>query len=148
MVATMTAYLVSAVRPPIGGFGGALASLSAPTLGAAAVRAAVARAGLTPEAVEQVIMGNVIAAGLGQAPARQAGIGAGLPPAHGALTVNKVCGSGLMAVMLAAQAIPLGEAHVIAAGGVGSMSPPPHLLPPARPGQRPRPRRGGRATSP
>src|SRR3989442_5968371 len=79
MVATMTAYLVSAVRTPIGGFGGALASLSAPALGAAAVRSAVARAGLTPEAVEQVIMGNVIAAGLGQAPARQAGLGAGIP---------------------------------------------------------------------
>src|SRR3989442_8433461 len=136
MVATMTAYLVSAVRPPIGGFGGALASLSAPTLGAAAVRAAVARAGLTPEAVEQVIMGNVIAAGRGQAPARQAGLGAGIPPAHGALTVNKVCGSGLMAVMLAAQAIRLGDAQVIAAGGMESMSRAPYLLPQARQGHR------------
>ena len=136
MVATMTAYLVSAVRTPIGGFGGALASLSAPALGAAAVRAAVARAGLTPEAVEQVIMGNVIAAGLGQAPARQAGLGAGIPPAHGALTVNKVCGSGLMAVMLAAQAIRLGDAQVIAAGGMESMSRAPYLLPQARQGHR------------
>ena len=136
MVATMTAYLVSAVRTPIGGFGGALASLSAPTLGAAAVRAAVARAGLTPEAVEQVIMGNVIAAGLGQAPARQAGLGAGIPPAHGALTVNKVCGSGLMAVILAAQAIRLGDAQVIAAGGMESMSRAPYLLPQARQGHR------------
>ena len=131
----MTAYLVGAARTPIGGFGGALASLSAPELGAAALRAAIERAGVSPATVEQVIMGNVIAAGLGQAPARQAGIGAGLPPAHGALTVNKVCGSGLMAVMLAAQAIRLGEAHVIAAGGMESMSRAPYLLPQARQGQ-------------
>src|SRR3989442_11889385 len=106
MVATMTAYLVSAVRTPIGGFGGALASLSAPTLGAAAVRAAVARAGLTPEAVEQVIMGNVIAAGLGQAPARHRGPGAGIPPPHGALSPNKVPGPRLLAGLLAAAAVP------------------------------------------
>jgi len=132
----MTAYLVGAARTPIGGFGSALASLSAPELGAAALRAAIERAGVSPATVEQVIMGNVIAAGLGQAPARQAGIGAGLPPAHGALTVNKVCGSGLMAVMLAAQAIRLGEAHVIAAGGMESMSRAPYLLPQARQGQR------------
>jgi len=130
------AYLVGAARTPIGGFGGALASLSAPELGAAALRAAIERAGVSPATVEQVIMGNVIAAGLGQAPARQAGIGAGLPPAHGALTVNKVCGSGLMAVMLAAQAIRLGEAQVIAAGGMESMSRAPYLLPQARQGQR------------
>ena len=132
----MTAYLVGAARTPIGGFGGALASLSAPELGAAALRAAIERAGVSPTTVEQVIMGNVIAAGLGQAPARQAGIGAGLPPGHGALTVNKVCGSGLMAVMLAAQAIRLGEAQVIAAGGMESMSRAPYLLPQARQGQR------------
>ena len=132
----MTAYLVGAARTPIGGFGSALASLSAPELGAAALRAAIERAGVSPTTVEQVIMGNVIAAGLGQAPARQAGIGAGLPPAHGALTVNKVCGSGLMAVMLAAQAIRLGEAQVIAAGGMESMSRAPYLLPQARQGQR------------
>ena len=132
----MMAYLVGAARTPIGGFGGALASLSAPELGAAALRAAIERAGVSPATVEQVIMGNVIAAGLGQAPARQAGIGAGLPPAHGALTVNKVCGSGLMAVTLAAQAIRLGEAHVIAAGGMESMSRAPYLLPQARQGQR------------
>src|SRR6059036_1630631 len=136
MVQRMTAYLVSAARSPVGGFGGVLASLSAPELGAAALRAAVARAGVPVEAVEQVIMGNVIAAGLGQAPARQAGLGAGLPRAHGALTVNKVCGSGLMAVMLAAQAIRLGEAEVIAAGGMESMSGTPYLLPRARFGHR------------
>ena len=132
----MTAYLVAAARTPIGGFGGVPASLSAPELGAAALRAAVARAGVPPEAIEQVIMGNVLAAGLGQAPARQAGLGAGIPRAHGALTVNKVCGSGLMAVMLAAQAIRLGEAQVIAAGGMESMSRVPYLLPQARHGHR------------
>src|SRR5438128_1283917 len=132
----MSVYIVSAARTPIGGFGGGLAPLSAPELGAAALRAAVARAGVRPEAVEQVIMGNVIAAGLGQAPARQAGLGAGIPRAHGALTVNKVCGSGLMAVILAAQAIRLGDAQVIAAGGMESMSRAPYLLPPARPGDR------------
>ena len=132
----MTAYLVAAARTPIGGFGGVLASLSAPELGAAALRAAVARAGVPPEAIEQVIMGNVLAAGLGQAPARQAGLGAGIPRAHGALTVNKVCGSGLMAVMLAAQAIRLGEAQVIAAGGMESMSRVPYLLPQVRHGHR------------
>jgi len=132
----MTAYVVSATRTPIGGFGGALAALTAPALGATALRAAVERARLPVEAVEQVIMGNVIAAGLGQAPARQAGLGAGLPRAHGALTVNKVCGSGLMAVMLAAQAIRLGEAEVIAAGGMESMSGAPYLLPRARFGHR------------
>jgi len=136
MFQTMTAYLVAAARTPIGGFGGVLASLSAPELGAAALRAAVARAGVPPEAIEQVIMGNVLAAGLGQAPARQAGLGAGIPRAHGALTVNKVCGSGLMAVMLAAQAIRLGEAQVIAAGGMESMSRVPYLLPQARHGHR------------
>ncbi|HEY3190350.1 MAG TPA: thiolase family protein, partial [Solirubrobacteraceae bacterium] len=117
-------------------FGGALASLSATELGAVAVRAAVERAGLAPDAVEQVIMGNVIAAGLGQAPARQAGLGAGIPHSHGALTVNKVCGSGLMAVVLAAQAIRLGDARVIAAGGMESMSRAPYLLPQARQGHR------------
>src|SRR5439155_12862092 len=136
MFQTMTAYLVAAARTPIGGFGGVLASLSAPELGAAALGAAVARAGVPPEAVEQVIMGNVLAAGLGQAPARQAGLGAGIPRAHGALTVNKVCGSGLMAIMLAAQAIRLGDARVIAAGGMESMSRAPYLLPQARQGHR------------
>src|SRR5207244_11170818 len=122
---------------PCVGFAAAPPSLSAPELGAAALRAAIERAGVSPATVEQVIMGNVIAAGLGQAPARQAEIGAGLPPAHGALTVNKVCGSGLMAVMLAAQAIRLGEAHVIAAGGMESMSRAPYLLPQARHGHGP-----------
>jgi acetyl-CoA C-acetyltransferase len=129
-------YIVSAARTPIGGFSGALATASAPELGATALRAAVARAGVPAEAVEQVIMGNVLAAGLGQAPARQAGIGAGIPNAHGALTINKVCGSGLMAVMLAAQSIRLGEAEIIAAGGMESMTRAPYLLPRARHGHR------------
>jgi len=108
-----TAHLVSAARTPIGGFLGSLSSLTAPKLGAHAIRAAVARAGVAPDAIEQVIMGNVVSAGLGQAPARQAGLGAGLPTSHAALTVNKVCGSGLMAVALAA----LGEIAVPTANG-------------------------------
>ena len=130
------AYIISGVRTPIGSFGGALAAMSAPELGAVALGAAVERAGVTVEAVEQVIMGNVLAAGLGQAPARQAGLGAGIPHGHGALTVNKVCGSGLMAVVLAAQAIRLGEAEVITAGGMESMTRAPYLLPRARHGHR------------
>ena len=130
------AYIVSAARTPIGGFSGALATASAPELGATALRAAVARAGVPAEVIEQVIMGNVLAAGLGQAPARQAGIGAGIPNGHAALTINKVCGSGLMAVMLAAQSIRLGEAEIIAAGGMESMTRAPYLLPRARHGHR------------
>jgi acetyl-CoA C-acetyltransferase len=130
------AYLIAAARTPIGSFGGALASLTAPQLGAHAIRAAVERAGVPPEAVDQVVMGNVVAAGLGQAPARQAGLGAGLPVTHGALAVNKVCGSGLMATVLAAQSIRLGEADVVVAGGMESMSRAPYLLPDARWGQR------------
>jgi len=130
------AFIISAVRTPIGGFGGQLAGLTALELGVTALRAAIARAGLVPDAVEQVIMGNVIGAGLGQAPARQAGLGAGVPRSHAALTVNKVCGSGLMAVALAAQAIRLGEAEIIAAGGMESMTRAPYLLPDARAGHR------------
>jgi len=129
-------YIVSAARTPIGGFGGALAGATAPELGATALRAAIARAGIAPEAIEHVIMGNVLAAGLGQAPARQAGLGAGVPRAHAALTINKVCGSGLMAVMLAAQALRLGEAEIAAAGGMESMTRAPYLVPGARQGHR------------
>ena len=130
------AYLLSAARTPIGGFGGSLAALTAPDLGAKALRAAIERARVPAADVEQVIMGNVLAAGLGQAPARQAGLGAGIPSTHAALTINKVCGSGLMAVALAAQAIRLGEAEVVAAGGMESMTRAPYLLPRARDGQR------------
>src|SRR5262245_21397864 len=116
------AYLVSAARTPIGGFGGQLSPMTASELGSAALRAAVERSRVPAAAVEQVIMGTVIAAGLGQAPARQAGLGAGLPRGHGALTINKVCGSGLMAIALAAQAIRIGDAEVVAAGGMESMT--------------------------
>jgi acetyl-CoA C-acetyltransferase len=130
------ALLVSTARTPIGGFQGILAPLRAPALGAAAIRAAVARAGVAPDLVEQVVMGNVVGAGLGQAPARQAGLGAGIPTGHGALTVNKVCGSGLMAVALAAQAIRLEEADVVVAGGMESMTNAPYLLPGVRAGER------------
>ncbi len=136
IVAMRDVYLLSAARTPIGGFGGALAGLTAPELGAKVIRAAIERSGAPAEAVEQVIMGNVIAAGLGQAPARQAGLGAGVPRTHGALTINKVCGSGLMAVALAAQSIRLGEAELIVAGGMESMTRAPYLLPRAREGQR------------
>ncbi|HEX9723606.1 MAG TPA: beta-ketoacyl synthase N-terminal-like domain-containing protein, partial [Vicinamibacteria bacterium] len=130
------AFLVSAVRTPIGKFLGALKDFKATELGAIVVKEALARAGVEPEAVEEVILGNVISAGLGQNPARQAAFGAGLPPAVGALTINKVCGSGLKAVMLARQAIAAGDAHVIVAGGMESMSNGPYLAPRVREGLR------------
>jgi acetyl-CoA C-acetyltransferase len=130
------AYIVSAARTPIGGLGGGLSAAPAPELGAAALRAAIERARVPAAAIEQVIMGNVLAAGVGQAPARQAGLAAGVPREHGALTINKVCGSGLMAVMLAAQAVRLAEADLVAAGGMESMSRAPYLLPGARRGHR------------
>ena len=114
--------IVSAARTPIGKFLGGLAPLSAPELGAVAIRAAVQRSGVDISAIEEVIMGNVIQGGVGQAPARQAAIKAGVPATVSALTVNKVCGSGLKAVMLAAQAIKAGDRQVIVAGGQESMS--------------------------
>src|SRR6266508_1739796 len=114
--------IVAATRTPIGKFLGGLSSLSAPELGAVAIRAAVERAGVAVSDIEEVIMGNVIQGGVGQAPARQAAIKAGIPPTVSALTVNKVCGSGLKAVMLAAQAIKAGDREVIVAGGQESMS--------------------------
>src|SRR3982750_4311612 len=110
-----TAVIVSAARTPIGKFLGALSTLSAPELGAAAIRAAVERAKIPTDAIDEVIMGNVIQGGVGQAPARQAALKAGLPATISALTVNKVCGSGLKAVMLAAQSIRAGDAEVIVA---------------------------------
>ena len=128
--------IVSACRTPLGSFRGSLSSLTATQLGAIAVKEAVSRAGLKPEDVDEVIMGNVVGAGLGQAPARQAAIFAGLPPSVKTLTVNKVCGSGLKAVMLAAQAIRLGDARVVVAGGMESMSNIPYLLEKARDGYR------------
>jgi acetyl-CoA C-acetyltransferase len=121
--------ILSAVRTPMGRYQGALSPVSATRLGAVVVRAAVERAGLAdPSAIDEVLMGNVVSAGLGQAPARQAAIFAGLPPSVGATTLNKVCGSGLKACMLAAQAIKAGDATLLVAGGMESMSGAPHLL--------------------
>lgn len=121
--------ILSACRTPIGKFRGALARLSAPELGATAIKSAVERAGLSGREVDEVIMGNVLSAGVGQAPARQAALRAGLHHSVAALTINKMCGSGLKAVMLAANAIRSGDAEVIVAGGMESMSNAPHLLP-------------------
>jgi acetyl-CoA C-acetyltransferase len=123
------AFILSARRTPIGKFRGSLSSLPATELGAIVVREAVARAGFDPSEVDEVILGNVLSAGLGQAPARQAALRAGLPPNVAALTINKVCGSGLKAVMLAAQAVRCGDANVVVAGGMESMSRAPWLLP-------------------
>src|SRR5919108_5068981 len=128
--------IISAVRTPIGKFQGAYKDMPATELGAAAVRAALARAGIAGAQVDECIMGNVISAGLGQAPARQAALRGGLPASVGALTINKVCGSGLKAVMLASALIRSGEAEVIVAGGMENMSRGPHLLPLARSGYR------------
>jgi acetyl-CoA C-acetyltransferase len=130
------AVILSAVRTPTGKFLGSLKDFTAPQLGAIVVREAVARAGVDPGRVDEVILGNVLSAGLGQAPARQAAMRAGLPPTVAALTINKVCGSGLKAVMLAAQGIKAGETEVVVAGGMESMSNAPYLLPKAREGMR------------
>jgi acetyl-CoA C-acetyltransferase len=128
--------IASACRTPIGSFRGALSSVVASRLGAVAIKEAVRRAGISGEQVNEVIMGNVIQAGVGQAPARQAAIYAGLPVSVECMTVNKVCGSGLKAVMLGAQAIQLGHADVVVAGGMESMSNAPYLLDKARSGYR------------
>jgi len=128
--------IAGAARTPVGSFQGALASLAAPELGAIAIREAVKRAGATPEQVDRVIMGCVLSGGIGQAPARQATIKAGLPVTTGAITVNKVCGSGLQAVMFARREVLLGDAEVVVAGGMESMSNAPYLLPNARTGYR------------
>src|SRR5690606_8232056 len=132
--ASTTAVIVSAVRTPIGRFLGGLAALTAPQLGAIAVREAVRRAGVDGGEVEEVILGHVVQGGTGQAPARQAAIGAGLPATVSALTINKVCGSGLKAVMLAAQAVRAGDLAVAVAGGQESMSNAPFYLYGARQG--------------
>ena len=131
-----TPVIISAVRTPSGKFLGALKTLQAPQLGAAVVREAVSRAGVDPKAVEECIMGNVLSAGVGQAPARQAALNGGLSNSVAALTINKVCGSGLKAVMLAAQGIALGDIDVAVAGGMESMSNAPYLLSRAREGLR------------
>src|SRR6058998_4292539 len=123
-----TPVILSAVRTPIGKYLGGLAPLLAPKLGALVIREAVRRAGIEATLVEEVIMGNVLQGGVGQAPARQAAIHAGLPGTIPAMTVNKVCGSGLKAVMLAAQAIKAGDEHCVVAGGFESMSNAPHYV--------------------
>jgi acetyl-CoA C-acetyltransferase len=128
--------IVSAARTPVGSFQGALAGLAAPELGAAAIRAAVARAGLEPEQVDELLMGCVLPAGLGQAPARQAALASGLPLSTGCTTINKVCGSGMKAVMLAHDMLLAGSGDVLVAGGMESMSNAPYLLPKARAGYR------------
>ena len=128
--------IVSACRTPVGRFQGTLAPLSAPKLGALAVGEAIRRAGVQIESVEEVLMGNVLQAGLGQNPARQAARGAGVPDAAGAVTINMVCGSGLRTVMMSAQAIKAGDMKVAVAGGMESMTNAPYLLPDARAGQR------------
>lgn len=130
------ALIVSGVRTPIGALNGSLAEVSATQLGAVCIREALARAGVPGAEVDEVIMGNVVAAGQGQNPARQAGIQAGVPESVGAVTINKVCGSGLKSVMLAAQSIRVGDHHVVVAGGMESMSRAPYLLSRARQGYR------------
>jgi acetyl-CoA C-acetyltransferase len=130
------AVIVSAVRTAVGRFQGTLASLSASDLGAVVVRSAVERAGVDPTSIDEVLMGNVVLAGQGQAPARQAAIKAGLPPTVGATTVNKICGSGLKTVMLAAAMISAGDGDIFVAGGMESMNNGPYLLQQARFGYR------------
>src|SRR5947207_9396054 len=129
-------YLTGGVRTAVGGFCGAFETVAAPVLGSAAVKAALSRSGVPAEQVDEVIFGNVLSAGLGQNVARQVTIRSGLRPLVGATTVNKVCGSGLKAVMLAAQAIQSGDASVIVAGGTENMSRAPYLLEKARGGYR------------
>ena len=130
------AVIISAARTPVGKFLGSLKGFTAPELGAIAVRESVKRAGIKPEEVDEVIMGCVIQAGLGQNPARQAALRGGLSPSVAAVTVNKVCGSGLKAVMMAAQAVKLGDSEMVVAGGMESMSNAPYLMTKAREGYR------------
>ncbi len=128
--------IVSAQRTPMGSLGGALSAISAPQLGGVAIEAALRAAGVAGDAVDEVIMGNVLTAGVGQAPARQAAMAAGLPDSVPCTTINKVCGSGLKAVVMAAQAIRAGDAQTVLAGGMESMSSAPYLLAKARAGYR------------
>jgi acetyl-CoA C-acetyltransferase len=136
MAGSNDVVIISGCRTPIGKFQGSLRDLGAPQLGAIAVREAVKRANLDPRQVDECIMGNVVSAGLGQNPARQAAIFGGLSPEVGAMTINKVCGSGLKAVALAAQAIETGNGSIVVAGGMESMTNAPYLLPNARKGYR------------
>src|SRR5579885_146841 len=136
MAALDEVVILSGCRTPVGKFQGSLADFTAPQLGAIVVREAVKRAGIEPQQVEECILGNVVSAGLGQNPARQAAIYGGLSPEVGAMTINKVCGSGLKAVALAAQAIQTGNSSIVVAGGMESMTNAPYLLPQARMGYR------------
>src|SRR5436853_1642981 len=136
MAASDDVVIISACRTPVGKFQGSLSDLSAPQIGAIVVREAVLRAKLDPKQVDECIMGNVVSAGVGQNPARQAAIYGGLAPEVGAMTINKVCGSGLKAVGLAAQAIQTGNSTIVVAGGMESMTNAPYLLPQARKGYR------------
>src|SRR5437868_12567212 len=129
-------YVVSAVRTPSGAYLGALASVPAPRLGATAIKSALERAKLAPEQVGEVFMGNVLSAGIGQAPARQAAIFAGIPHSVPATTVSKVCGSGLQAVVFGTKTLALGDAEIVVAGGMESMSNVPYYLREARAGYR------------
>src|ERR1700733_2075512 len=136
MAAFDDVVIISGCRTAVGKFQGSLTDLSAPQLGAIVVREAVKRAGLNSDQIDECIMGNVLPAGLGQNPARQAAIFGGLSPATGAMTINKVCGSGLKAVALAAQAVQTGNSSIVVAGGMESMTNAPYLLPQARKGYR------------
>jgi acetyl-CoA C-acetyltransferase len=132
MAGSNDVVIISACRTPIGKFQGSLSDMAAPKIGAVVVREAVKRANLRPEQIDECIMGNVVSAGLGQNPARQAALFGGLAPEVGAMTINKVCGSGLKAVALAAQAIETGNSSIVVAGGMESMTNAPYLLPNAR----------------
>src|SRR6266700_1302103 len=136
MAAMDEVVIISGCRIPVGKFQGSLSDLAATQLGAIVVREAVKRSGVEPASVDECIMGNVVSAGLGQNPARQAAIYGGLAPEVGAMTINKVCGSGLKAVALAAQAIQTGNSAIVVAGGMESMTNAPYLLPNARKGYR------------
>src|SRR5437868_10604772 len=136
MAACDEVVIISGIRTPVGKFQGSLSDFTAPQLGALVVSETVKHANIDPKQVDECIMGNVVSAGLGQNPARQAAIFGGLPPEVGAMTINKVCGSGLKAVALAAQAIQTGNSAVVVAGGMESMTNAPYLLPQARKGYR------------
>src|SRR3974390_2757644 len=135
-MAALETVIVSGARTPMGGFQGELASRTAPELGAIAIKAAIERAGLAPGDVSETLMGNVLPAGLGQAPARQASRLAGVPDEVPCTTISKVCGSGMKAVMIAADQLALGRAEIVVAGGMESMTNAPYLLPKARGGYR------------
>src|SRR5258708_9185381 len=134
---TETPVILSAVRTPIGKFQGGLAGFSAPELGGKAVAEAIRRSGLDSKQIDEAILGNVVQAGLGQNPARQAALKGGCDARVAAMTINKVCGSGLKSVALPAQAVHIGEAEIVGGGGAGTSSHRPSLLPPARTRDRP-----------